>query len=159
MKDHTKNYRMPNFIVIGASKAGTTSLYEYLKQHPQIYMSPMKELRFFAIEGEKVDFCGPWDRIEIERYSIKTLEDYKNQFQGVTDEIAIGEASPWYLYSEKAPKSIKSYIPDAKLIAILRDPVDRAYSHFSMHVMNGREPLADFTQALQEEEERILNNY
>ncbi len=159
MTNYTNDYTMPNFLVIGASKAGTTSLYEYLKQHPQVYMSPLKELRFFALEGENPNFCGPWDDIEIERYSITSLDAYKHQFLGVTDEIAIGEASPWYLYSEKAAINIKKYLPKAKLIAILRDPVDRAYSHFSMHVLNGREPLTEFTQAIQEEKNRISNNW
>ncbi|MFY7806283.1 MAG: sulfotransferase [Limnoraphis robusta] len=150
---------MPNFLIIGASKAGTTALYEYLKQHPQIYMSPMKELRFFAIEGQNLNFCGPWDQVEIDRYSIKTLEAYQQQFQDVSDEIAIGEASPWYLYSEQACQRIKYHIPNVKLIAILRDPVERAYSHFSMHVLQGREPLNDFTQAIEQEEIRIQNNW
>ncbi|MDY7022114.1 MAG: sulfotransferase, partial [Cyanobacteriota bacterium] len=64
---------MPNFLIVGTTKGGTTSLYEYLKQHPQIYMSPMKELRFLAIEGQNVNFSGPWDDIEYNRYSIRTL--------------------------------------------------------------------------------------
>lgn len=150
---------MPNFLIIGAAKAGTTALYNYLKQHPQIYMSPEKEPKFFALEGEKLDFCGPGDREKINRSSITDIEAYRTLFQGVSNETAIGEASPLYLYSPKAPERIRHYIPNAKLIAILRDPVERAYSGYMMHVGEGRETLTDFAQALQAEEMRIRNNW
>lgn len=150
---------MPNFLIIGAAKAGTTALYEYLKQHPQIYMSHEKEPKFFALEGEKLDFGGPHDQENINRTAITDIEAYRKLFQGVSNEIAIGEASPLYLYSPKAPGRIKNYIPDAKLIAILRNPVDRAYSGYMMHVGLGWETTSDFTQALQEEEMRIRNNW
>lgn len=150
---------MPNFLIIGAAKAGTTALYEYLRQHPQIYMSPVKETNFFALEGEKVDFRGPGDQEAINSFSITDLESYILQFQGVSNEIAIGEASPLYLYSSKAPERIKFYIPHAKLIAILRHPVERAYSSFLHLGRDGREPLIDFAQALREEKARIENNW
>ena len=94
---------MPNFLVIGAAKAGTTSVYEYLKQHPQIWMSPLKETNFFALEGETLNFRGPGDQDYINRFSITKIEDYLNLFQGVSNQVAIGEVSPLYLYSPKAP--------------------------------------------------------
>lgn len=150
---------MPNFLIIGAAKAGTTALYEYLKQHPQIYMSQEKEPKFFALEGEKLDFRGPHDQENINRTAITDIEAYRKLFQGVSTEIAIGEASPLYLYSPKAPNSIKSYIPNVKLIAILRNPVERAYSGYMMHLGLGWETTSDFTQALQEEEMRIRDNW
>lgn len=150
---------MPNFLIIGAAKAGTTALYYYLKQHPQIYMSPVKETNFFALEGEKLDFRGPGDREAINSFSITDLESYLLQFQGVSNEIAIGEASPLYLYSPKAPERIKFYIPNAKLIAILRNPVERAYASFLHLIRDGREFFTDFAQALQEEKARIQNNW
>jgi len=150
---------MPNFLVVGAAKAGTTALYYYLKQHPQIYMSPEKEPKFFALEGDKLDFRGPGDRENICKSAITDIETYRQLFQGVTNEIAIGEASPLYLYSPKAAERIKKYIPDAKLIAILRNPIERAYSGYIMHVREGRETAKDFTEALQEEETRIRNNW
>lgn len=150
---------MPNFLIIGAAKAGTTALYEYLKQHPQIYMSHEKEPKFFALEGEKLDFRGPHDQQNINRTAITDIGAYRKLFQGVSDEIAIGEASPLYLYSPKAHARIKHYIPDAKLIAILRNPVDRAYSGYLMHVREGWETTNDFTSALQAEEMRIRNNW
>ena len=67
---------MPNFLVIGAAKSGTTSLYFYLKQHPQIYMSPVKEPRFFALQGEQPDFRGPDDQREINRKCVTNIEAY-----------------------------------------------------------------------------------
>jgi len=150
---------MPNFLVVGAAKAGTTALYYYLKQHPQIYMSPEKEPKFFALEGDKLNFRGPGDRENICKSAITDIETYRQLFQGVTNEIAIGEASPLYLYSPKAAERIKKYIPDAKLIAILRNPIERAYSGYIMHVREGRETAKDFAEALQEEETRIRNNW
>ena len=148
---------MPNFLVIGAAKAGTTSLYSYLKDHPQIYMSPHKEPRFFALEGEPIDFQGPGD---LTRFRFVTdIESYHALFEGVSNEVAVGEASPWYLYVPKAPERIRHHIPNARLIAILREPVERAYSNFLHAVREGLEPLTDFTQAMKAEENRIRNNW
>lgn len=140
---------MPNFLVIGAQKAGTTSLYYYLGQHPQIYMSPVKEPNFFAAEGETSDPHDP---------NVTSIEAYRRLFKGVSDETAIGEVSPWYLYSQNAPERIKHYLPDAKLIAILRNPIERAYSQFLHFVREGREHHTDFVRALREEEIRVRDN-
>jgi hypothetical protein len=142
---------MPNFVILGAAKSGTTALYHYLKQHPQVYMSPLKETEFFAFEGETLNFKGPGD---MPRASVTTLAAYQAQFAGVTNEIAIGEASPLYLYSPKAPERIHHYIPQAKLIVILRSPVERAYSQYLMFIRDGREPFLDFAKALAEEQTR-----
>lgn len=150
---------MPNFLIIGTQKAGTTALYYYLKQHPQIYMSSLKEPHFFALEGQKLDFRGPHEQEEINSISVTDIEAYRALFQGVLDETAIGEASAMYLYSSKAPERIHHYIPDAKLIAILRDPAKRAYSSFSQMTRDGRESLTSFAQALQEEEKRIRHHW
>ena len=139
---------MPNFLVIGAAKAGTTSVYEYLKQHPQIWMSPLKETNFFALEGETLNFRGPGDQDYINRFSITKIEDYLNLFQGVSNQVAIGEVSPLYLYSLKAPERIRHYTPDTKIIIILRNPVDRAYSSFLHLIRDGREQIRNFAQAL-----------
>lgn len=147
---------MPNFLIIGAEKSGTTALYHYLKQHPQIYMSSVKEPNFFSLEGEKLDDLGPG---HLPSGHITDIEDYRKLFRGVSDETSIGEASPAYLYQQKAAERIRHHIPDAKLIAILRDPVERAYSNFLHCISLGREPLEDFEQALQEEEMRVQNNW
>ena len=144
---------MPNFFIIGAQKAGTTSLYHYLKQHPQVYMSPRKEPHFF--EGMHSDFLRPGRRST----PVTELGDYQALFEGVSGEKAIGEASTSYLYSPKAPALIERSIPEAKLIAILRDPVERAYSNFLYCVQVGREPLASFAEALEAEETRMQDKW
>ncbi|NET04130.1 MAG: sulfotransferase domain-containing protein [Symploca sp. SIO2B6] len=110
---------MPNFLIIGAMKSGTTTLYDSLNAHPQIYMSRLKEPHFFSYDGK-------------ENYPITNLEDYQALFQGVSNETAIGEASTTYLFNSKAVERIKHYIPQVKLIAILRDPAERAYSLYLM---------------------------
>jgi hypothetical protein len=144
---------MPNFFIIGAQKAGTTSLYYYLKQHPQVYMSPRKEPHFF--KGMHSEYRKRGRSLP----PVTDLGDYQALFEGVTDEKAIGEASASYLYSPKAPALIKRSIPDAKLIAVLRNPADRAYSNYLYCVKMGREPLASFAEALQAEEKRIRENW
>ncbi|NEO98670.1 MAG: sulfotransferase domain-containing protein [Symploca sp. SIO2E9] len=110
---------MPNFLIIGAMKSGTTTLYDSLNAHPQIYMSRLKEPHFFSYDGT-------------ENFPITNLEDYQALFRGVSNETAIGEASTTYLFNSKAPERIRHYIPKAKLIAILRDPAERAYSLYLM---------------------------
>ncbi len=151
---------LPDFLIIGAAKAGTTALYEYLAERPQIYMSPQKDTSFFALEGEKPAFSGPPGQpVHIKTRVITRIEDYCAQFLGRSTETAIGEVSPLYLYSPKAAGHIKRRLEHAKLIAILRNPADRAYSAFTMMRLNGRESIADFEAALRAEETRIAGNW
>lgn len=149
---------MPNFLIIGAAKGGTTALHTYLQQHPQIYMTPTKETNFFAFEGEKIDFQGVGDGA-LKDFSITDISNYQEQFAGVTEEIAIGEACPSYLYYPQAAKRIKTYIPDVRLIVILRHPVERAYANFLHTIRDDRETHTDFALALQDEEKRIAANW
>lgn len=149
---------MPNFLILGAANSGTTSLYDYLKQHPDIYMPEVKEPRFFAFEDEALKFCGPGDEHR-NANSVTRLDEYRALFSGVTKEKAIGEASPPYLYIPKAAERIRHHIPNAKLIAILRNPADRAFSNFMHQRAIGYEPLADFSMAIEDEETRIKNNW
>jgi Sulfotransferase family len=144
---------MPNFFVVGAQKAGTTSLYHYLDQHPQVYMSPVKEPHFF--EGMYQEYRWPGLR----KSPVTDLRDYLALFDGVSDEKAIGEVSTSYLYSQKAPGLIRRSIPDAKLIAVLRNPADRAYSNYLHLLQLGFEPLANFADALQAEEGRVRDKW
>ena len=155
---------MPNFLIIGAGKSGTTSLYHYLGQHPQVYVSPVKEPKFFALEGEKPDFRGPGDDQEMmnrvaNNRAVTSIKEYQDLFRGVRGEKAVGEASPIYLYSPEAPDRIKRHVPQAKLIAVLRDPAERAYSAFLHQVRNGWEPLTHFSEALRDEERRMQDNW
>jgi hypothetical protein len=133
---------MPNFLIIGAMKSGTTALYYYLEQHPQIYMSPVKEPNFFCFAGQE----------DSDSKSVTRIEIYQDLFKDVSDEKAIGEASHCYLYEPEAAARIQRHVPDAKLVAILRNPVDRAYSHFLHLVRNGTEPLTDFAEVLRKED-------
>jgi Sulfotransferase family len=149
----------PNFFVIGAAKSGTSALWHHLQEHPQIYMSPRKQTRFFAFAGEQPDFRGPVPKNLQRPYAITDLETYHALFDGVRNETAIGEASWTYLYRPEASERIREYAPEAKLIAILRNPADRAYSHYRQNIQTGREPLAHFHQALVREEVRIRDNW
>lgn len=151
---------LPNFLFIGTGKAGSTSLYRYLNQHPEVFMSPVKETNFFSYEGGRPYFCGPGDLESAAHHTtITNIQDYENNFKGVTTEKAIGEASPSYLYIPEAPHRIKKYIPQVKMIVILRNPVDRAFSAFAGYTKSGLEPLANFAQAVEEEPKRIQNNW
>jgi Sulfotransferase domain len=138
---------MPNFLIIGFEKAGTTSVYHYLKQHPEIFVSPTKETNFFIYEGQNPKFL-PY--VSEELLVAKSLGAYRALFQDVAAHKAIGEASPLYLADPHAPEAIRRYIPEAKLIALLRDPVERAYSAYWMQVRDSRETRS-FEQAVEEE--------
>jgi Sulfotransferase family len=150
---------LPNFLIIGAAKAGTTSLYHYLGQHPQIFLSQVKEPRFFALEGHPLDFPGPGDERFRKGATTTRLEDYRKLFAQVSDERAVGEASVLYQYDAAAPEAIERYVPDAKLIAVLRNPVERAYSAFLVKLRTGYEPLSEFDEALNAEPERIADGW
>src|SRR4051794_34667074 len=102
---------LPNFVIVGAPKCGTSSLARWLMQHPEVYLVPEKELHFFT---------GFWDQ---------GIGWYENCFSP-NGQRAIGEASPSYLADHTAHERMASVIPDAKLIAMVRNPIDRAYSHY-----------------------------
>ena len=140
---------LPNFFIIGAAKSGTTMLYTLLEQHPEVYMSPEKEPRFFALEGKPLDFRGPGDEVS-NATAVHDPEAYLRLFSAVTKEKAVGEASTLYLFGPTAPQRISAVLPHAKLIAILRHPVERAYSNYLHLVRDGRETL-DFEEALRQE--------
>ncbi len=127
---------MPNFFVVGAGKSGTTSIYEYLSEHPEIFMSPVKETNFFALKDRDLP-AEENDPLQMNHYpdSITNWDDYKGLFTGASSyHKAIGEVSPMYLYSPIAALNIRQHVPDAKIIAILRQPSDRLYSRY-MHLM------------------------
>ncbi len=147
---------MPNFLIIGAAKSGTSALYHYIKQHPQIYMSPRKEPHFFSYEGSFPNSQGPNDYIN---KAIINIEEYRALFNGFSGEPAIGEASPTYLYVQKACERIEQHIPNAKMIAMLRQPAERAFSAFMHLRRDGLETISDFAKALDVEEWRIQHNW
>jgi hypothetical protein len=105
-----------------------------------------------------VDFRGPGDKAAYQAV-ITNLAAYERLFRGVTNELAVGEASVPYLYMPNAPERIRHYIPRAKLIALLRHPVDRAYSAYLMRVASGHETLRDFAQAFRAGDERLRRQW
>jgi len=149
---------LPQFLIVGAAKAGTTALYAYLKQHPQIFLAPEKETNFFAFEGERPEFQGPGDDW-INHSSLIDLESYAAHFADAPEGALIGEACPWYLYHPEAARRIRRQIPDARIVMILRNPADRAFSSYLYLRGQLREPIHSFQCALDAEEERIAANW
>lgn len=147
--------KLPNFLIIGAAKSGTTSLYHYLKDHPDIFMSSVKETNFFLGDGETAAKEVGLDGSVREISRVSNLADYSALFDAAVTEKARGEASPKYLYYPGTAGRIKAALPDAKIIAVLRHPVDRAYSAFLHHVREDQEEYTDFAAALRAEPERI----
>lgn len=133
----------PDFFIVGAAKSGTTSLYHYLSQHPSIFMPSVKEPHFFA--DIKPD---PSLHHMIRRVS--TDEDYQTLFSGAGAGQLKGEASPSYLWDVGAARRIHACCPDARIIILLRDPVERAYSHYLMDVREGLQHKG-FLEALRED--------
>ncbi len=127
--------KLPNFLIIGAINSGTTALYYFLRKHPQIYMSPIKETNYFAFDGERLDLevADITNIDKMKKISISNIEDYYKLFQDVSTEKAIGEASPSYISSPGAAQRIQKCIPNAKIVAILRHPVDICYSTMSRY--------------------------
>jgi hypothetical protein len=126
---------LPGFLVIGAQKAGTTALYAYLRWHPVITGPSWKEVSFF------------------DRHWWRGESWYRGQFPLRSSGQLVGEASPSYLFHPLAPERAFAVVPHARLVVLLRDPVDRAYSQYQHEVALGREPLS-FEDALEAEEER-----
>lgn len=125
----------PNFFIVGAPKCGTTALYKYLSDHPNIFMCTPKEPHFFATDL-------PTKR------QVETLNEYTQLFDEASEKhTAIGEASVWYLYSDDAIQNIKSFNPDAKIIVMLRNPVDFVYSSYSEALHCNTEDVYDFKEA------------
>jgi hypothetical protein len=152
---------MPTFLLIGAMKAGTTILYQALAQHPEVYMSPVKEPNFFAFAEDPPSFNAPLDRQDggINEKTISDPEQYEALFDGAEPDQARGEASHTTLYWPQAPANVQRFAPEAQLVAILRNPVERAYSEYLHFVRDGKEPLDSFEAALDAEPERIEANW
>ena len=106
--------RLPNFLIVGSPKCGTTSLADWLRAHPQVYVPPLKEQQFFNIE---------------ERWS-RGVDWYADQFAAAGDATAVGEGTPLYMLWEPTLERIARVLPDARLIACLREPASRAYSQW-----------------------------
>lgn len=142
---------LPNFLIVGAAKSGTTALHMILNEHPQIFMSTTKELHYFSYPETSKLTQGP---DTFKRVAVSSLAEYETYFDAVQNELAVGEASPSYLYFPVCAERIKSLIPKTKIIAILRNPVERAYSSYLHAIRDGWENVG-FKEALQLESDRI----
>lgn len=132
----------PNFFIVGAPKCGTTALYEYLRPHPSIFMPKLKEPHFFAKD------LGTYPRI-------KTLQEYIEIFAESTEEhLRVGEASVYYLRSSVAIPNIREFNPDARIIAMFRNPVEMVYSLHSQLLYVSEETVSDFEAAWRLQERR-----
>jgi hypothetical protein len=153
----------PSFLIIGAYKSGTTALFNYFCEHPEVFMSPVKETNFFALEGQPERLKpSAGDRKAFHKFAAHSITErsaYEKLFGGITKEKAAGEASPAYLCSPEAAARIHRYAPRMKLIAILRNPVERAFSAFVHARRRGQEPIADFGEALRQEDRRIAQDW
>jgi Sulfotransferase domain len=144
---------LPDFLIAGAPKAGTTALHAALSPHPGLYLSKVKEPKFFLSDGPPPAEGGPGD-VQTYQEHVWRRADYEALFAPAPAGTLRGEATPFYLYDLAAHDRIKNLTPNAKLILLLRDPVDRAHSNWT-HLWNaGLEPEPDFLTACRAEEER-----
>lgn len=112
MTENLSSDILPNFLILGAARSGTTTLYKYLDKHPQVFMSALKETYFFGIEGETLNYQDP--ESVLNKNGITRLEDYLRLFRDARGFKIVGEGSTNYLYSEKAAHNIKRYVPNAR---------------------------------------------
>ena len=139
--------RIPNLFIVGAPKSGSTSLYEYLRDHPDVFMSAVKEPCYFAADLA-LDKSG-----NFLRYG-QDDERYYDLFAAAGHAKVVGEASTRYLYSHQAPRLVHGVSPDARIVAVLRNPVDMMHSLHAHKLAAGTEDITDFEQALAAEDDR-----
>ncbi|MEM9052937.1 MAG: sulfotransferase [Bacteroidota bacterium] len=157
----------PNFFVIGVVKGGTTSLYHYLNQHPEVYLPPIKETNHFAAKDiSEKDFLPGYAQdvsINLDRYIKSGMKEtihiahvnedrhYEGIFSKVNGEEAIGEISNSYMICPSAAKAIHDFNPEAKIIVVLRNPIRRAWSQFLMNLREAKSEAEDFIKEVQED--------
>lgn len=155
---NSKVKKTPDFLVLGVPKAGTTSLYEYIRGHPQIYLPEIKELHFFTYDLIVENNQGPRD-VGMDSMKCTTNEQYFEQFRAAETGQLIGEVSTSYLFFSERLHKLKDFLSDdIKVVILLRDPLERAYSNYKHLVRNKRETLS-FIQALKAEKARLKNKW
>jgi hypothetical protein len=144
---------LPDFFVIGAPKAGTTALHVALSRHPQLWMSPFKEPKHFLCDGRPPQHRGPGDA-RTSRQAVWRRQDYEALFDDSPAGVLRGESTSLYLADTAAHRRIAAAVPEARLIALLRDPIDRAHSNWTHLWSAGLEPERDFLRACELEGQR-----
>jgi Sulfotransferase domain len=134
--------RLPDFFIVGAPKCGTTSMYAYLREHPGIFLPFHKEPLFFGSDLTH-------------RYGRLTPQEYVALFRDARPDQLVGEASAWYLYSETAAREIRDAAPDARIVVMLRNPIDVMYAQHSQLLFTRQESIATFAEALAAEPRRL----
>jgi hypothetical protein len=148
---------LPDFFLLGAPKAGTTALHAALAQHPQLYLSRVKEPKFYLCDERpppRSGQRGPGDAHSALEW-VWQRSKYEALFDPAPAGALRGESTPFYLYDRAAHRRIHADVPDAKLVVVIRDPVDRAYSNWMHLRSDGLEPIGDFATAWAAEDERV----
>ena len=145
--------KLPNFIIAGAAKSGTTALAGMLAQHPDVFMSPLKEPSYFLFADAPPSFCGPGDE-GFNRQVVTSWREYTRLFEAAAGRGAVGEASVFYLYNPACFPRIRKALGDVRIILVLRDPVERAFSAYAHMRRDGRE-VTNFEAALRDEDRRV----
>jgi len=148
---------LPQFVIAGAPKAGTTALHAALATHPGLYLSPVKEPKYYLTDGRpppRSGQRGPGDAHSAREW-VWRRADYLALFAGAPAGTVRGESTPFYLYDRAAQRRLVADVPDVKVVVVVRDPVDRAYSNWAHLRADGLEPEADFLTAVRAEERRV----
>ncbi|MBG0562337.1 sulfotransferase family protein [Actinoplanes aureus] len=144
---------LPDFLIAGVPKAGTTALHAALVGHPELFLPPVKEPKFFLSDGPPPAVGGPGD-VQTYQEHVWRRDEYEALFDPAPPGALRGEATPFYLYDLAAHDRMKALVPNAKLVILLRDPVDRAHSNWTHLWVAGLEEEADFLAACRAEEQR-----
>ena len=147
--------RRPQFLIIGAARSGTTALYQHLVTHPGLFLTTPKEPHYFALAGTRPAFTGPGDRQTINRLAVPDREAYQALYRPARLDQVAGEASVSTMYYPDAVARVREEAPDARLLCVLRDPADRAFSAYGFMRTRGFEPCASFEEALADEPRRL----
>ncbi|MGZ4436393.1 MAG: sulfotransferase family protein [Nocardioidaceae bacterium] len=147
--------RRPDFLLIGAPKAGTTALHAALARHPGLFLSRVKEPKYYLCgDSPPPAYTGPGDA-HSNREWVWQRRRYLDLFGDAPADVPCGESTPFYLYHRDARRRIAADLPDVRLVAVLRDPVDRAYSNWMHLWVDGLEPCPDVVEACAREQQRL----
>lgn len=150
----------PNFLVAGAARSGTTGLVEGLRTHPRVFVTSPKEPHYFALHGQVVDFRGPGDAATINQVAVTDRTRYLDLYPRQHDFLALGDGSVSTLYyADHAVPEILSINREMRVVVMVREPVDRAYSSYLYLRARGFEPCEDFLAAVADEPRRQRDNW